>query len=207
MNNYDEIKKLLNSSREMLGKKNELTESRNSLISMGLITEQPSSKDITNYDMKDRSINIASDIEDEVYDDEELPSKKDKKQAYKISGGVLVLHGKDKHDLDLTGDEKLAFQETMDEFVEEVSDLVDFNPLNVYPNNVEWSGKIIDFDIEFFFSIGEKNGVYLNGTMMKIDEDFAELTDKLKSYYGKFKSKWAKIVASRKRTDSANEQE
>lgn len=207
MNNYDEIKKLLNSSREMLGKKNELTESRNSLINMGLITEQPSSKDITNYDMKDRTINIASDIEDEVYDDEELPSKKDKKQAYKISGGVLVLHGKDKHDLDLTGDEKLAFQETMDEFVEEVSDLVDFNPLNVYPNNVEWSGKIIDFDIEFFFSIGEKNGVYLNGTMMKIDEDFAELTDKLKSYYGKFKSKWAKIVASRKRTDSANEQE
>jgi hypothetical protein len=206
MNNYDEIKKLLNSSREMLGKKNELTESRNSLINMGLITEQPTSKEVTNYDMKDRRINITADIEDEIYDDEELPSKKDKKQAYKISGGVLVLHGKDKHDLDLTGDEKLAFQETMDEFVEEVSDLVDFNPLNVYPNNVEWSGKIIDFDIEFFFSIGEKNGVYLNGTMMKIDEDFAELTDKLKSYYGKFKSKWAKIVASRKRTESSDEQ-
>lgn len=207
MNNYDEIKKLLNSSREMLGKKSELTESRASLVKMGLITEQPSSKDITNYDMRDRSVNISADIEDEIYDDEELPSKKDKKQAYKISGGVLVLHGKDKHDLDLTGDEKLAFQETMDEFVEEVSDLVDFNPLNVYPNNVEWSGKIIDFDIEFFFSIGEKNGVYLNGTMMKIDEEFAELTDKLKVYYGKFKSKWAKIVASRKRTDSSNEEE
>ena len=100
----------------------------------------------------------------------------------------------------MTTDEKIAFQETMDEFVTEVSDLVDFNKLNVYRKNVEWSGKIIDFDIEFYFSIGEENGVYIDSKMVKVDEKFLELLTKLQNYYEKFKSKWSKVLASRKRT-------
>ena len=102
--------------------------------------------------------------------------------------------------MELTTDEKIAFQETMDEFVAEVSDLVDFNRLNVYPRNVEWSGKIIDFDIEFYYTIGEENGVYIEGDMIKTDEKFLDMVSKLKSYYEKFKSKWAKVLASRKKT-------
>jgi hypothetical protein len=71
----------------------------------------------------------------------------------------------------------------------------------VYENNVEWSGKIIDFDMSFYLSIGENNGIYLNGEMIKIDENFTELVTKLQTYYDKFKSKWAKILASRKKTN------
>jgi gamma-glutamylcyclotransferase (GGCT)/AIG2-like uncharacterized protein YtfP len=89
----------------------------------------------------------------------------------------------------------------MDEFVTEVSDMVDFNKLNVYSNNVEWSGKLIEYDIEFFFSIGEENGVYINGEMLKTDAEFLNLLNKLKTYYEKFKSKWAKILSSRKKTE------
>jgi gamma-glutamylcyclotransferase (GGCT)/AIG2-like uncharacterized protein YtfP len=89
----------------------------------------------------------------------------------------------------------------MDEFVTEVSDMVDFNKLNVYSNNVEWSGKLIEYDIEFFFSIGEENGVYINGEMLKTDGEFLKLLNKLKTYYEKFKSKWAKILSSRKKTE------
>jgi hypothetical protein len=131
-------------------------------------------------------------------DDED--SSNDKKQGYRVSGGILVLHGKEQTDLELTTDEKTTFQETMDEFVTEVSDLVDFNKLNVFPKNVEWSGKIIDFDIEFYFSIGEENGVYVNSQMVKVDEKFLDLLTKLQNYYEKFKSKWSKVLASRKRT-------
>jgi hypothetical protein len=89
----------------------------------------------------------------------------------------------------------------MDEFVTEVSDMVDFNKLNIYSNNVEWSGKLIEYDIEFFFSIGEENGVYINGEMLKTDAEFLKLLNKLKTYYEKFKSKWAKILSSRKKTE------
>ena len=102
--------------------------------------------------------------------------------------------------MDITTDEKIAFQETMDEFVEEVSDLVDFNTLNVYKNSVEWSGKLIDEDIDFIFTIGEDSGIYINGEMIKVDQEFLDLINKLQQFYQKFKSKWGKVLANRKKT-------
>ena len=159
-------------------------------------------------------INVAKDVESRLQQDQEYEtantgiedgddietSPRDKQQKYRISGGILALHGKDRNDLDITSDEKLAFQETMDEFVEEVSDLVDFNTLNVYPNNVEWSGKLIDEDIDFIFTIGEDSGVYINGQMIKLDDDFMTTINKLQQYYQKFKSKWGRGLTNRKKT-------
>jgi hypothetical protein len=164
-------------------------------------------------------INVAKDVESRLQQDQEYEtantgiedgddietSPRDKQQKYRISGGILALHGKGRNDLDITSDEKLAFQETMDEFVEEVSDLVDFNTLNVYPNNVEWSGKLIDEDIDFIFTIGEDSGVYINGQMIKLDADFMTTINKLQQYYQKFKSKWGRVLASRKKTTESPE--
>ena len=164
-------------------------------------------------------INVAKDVESRLQQDQEYEtantgiedgddiktSPRDKQQKYRISGGILALHGKDRNDLDITSDEKLAVQETMDEFVEEVSDLVDFNTLNVYQNNVEWSGKLIDEDINFIFTIGEDSGVYINGQMIKLDPDFMTTINKLQQYYQKFKSKWGRVLASRKKTTESPE--
>lgn len=140
---------------------------------------------------------IENDLEDNIDTDE---IKKDKSKSYRISGGILTMHGKDKKDLELTTEEKTNFQETMDEFVTDVSDLGEFGILNLYENEVQWSGKILDFDIEFFFSIGENNGVYINGEMIKLDEKLTEIIQKLTSFYDKFKAKWAKVIATRKKT-------
>ena len=155
--------------------------------------------------------NLAKSIEDNIEQDEETEIdvdkvKKDKSKTYRISGGLLTLHGKDKKDLELTSDEKQSYQETMEEFVSEVSDLSDFGVLNVYNNSVQWSGKIVDADVEFFYSIGENNGVYINGDMIKLDEELVELTNKLKSFFEKFKSKWAKIISTRKKTKFTEEE-
>lgn len=192
---YDEIKYLLKRSR--------------------MITEQS--------DMS--QVNVAQDIEDKIsqdveyetapnddnsdnnFDDNEdvKSTPKDKTQKYRISGGILALHGKSRNDLDITTDDKTAFQETMDEFVDEVSDLVDFKTLNVYKNNVDWSGKIIDQDLDFIFTIGENSGIYINGRMVKVDEDFLTTITKLQQFYQKFKSKWSKVLASRKKTTESPE--
>jgi hypothetical protein len=193
-NSYDEIKKLIQASNKMLNG-NRLDEDINHIKkSYGILSEQ----DITKREnpVMD-SINQSNDLDDET---KTKNPKDDKQQSYRVSGGVITLHGKEKTDLELTTDEKMAFQETMDEFVNEVSDLVDFETLNVYKTDVEWGGKIIDFDIEFYFTIGENNGIYINGTMIKVDEDFTEMLTKLETYYEKFKTKWAKVMASRKKT-------
>jgi hypothetical protein len=177
INEYDEMKLLLKRAR--------------------MLMEQPEAD------------NLAKSIENKIEDDETDDKtqdidvnkvKKDKNKTYRISGGLLTLHGKDKRDLELTTDEKAAFQETMDEFVGEVSDLSDFGVLNMYPNEVQWSGKVIDFDLEFFFSIGENNGVYINGDMIKLDDKLTELITKLTGFYNKFKAKWAKVIAVRRKT-------
>lgn len=176
INEYDEIKALLKKTR--------------------MLMEQP------------EATNLGKSIENNIEDDELQTSsetdpsqiKRDKSKTYRISGGLLSLHGKEKRDLELTTEEKTAFQETMDEFVEDVSDLSDFGVLNMYQNEVQWSGKVIDFDLEFFFSIGENNGVYINGDMIKLDDKLTELITKLTGFYEKFKSKWAKVLSSRKKT-------
>ena len=189
-NKHDEIKDLLKASRDLLSNTLVKEDTERIKKTYGMLTEQ----DVT------KKYDVAQSVSNTIEDDENEEAKEERKQGFRISGGVLVLHGSDKTDLELTTDEKLAFQETMDEFVSEVSDLVDFNRLNVYPRNVEWSGKIIDFDIQFYYTIGEENGVYIEGDMIKTDEKFLEMVGKLKSYYEKFKSKWAKVLASRKKT-------
>jgi hypothetical protein len=207
-NKHDEIKDLLKATRNMLSNSLVKEETERIKKTYGMLTEEDVLKKYNVGKAIEDSIEDDEDEEKDEYevsdDNKEKETADDKKQGYRISGGILVLHGKDNTDLELTTDEKMAFQETMDEFVSEVSDLVDFNKLNVYSKNVEWSGKIIDFEIEFFYSIGEENGVYIQGDMIKTDEKFLDMVNKLKVYYDKFKSKWAKVLASRKKT-SPNE--
>ena len=187
---YDEIKSLLKKSRMLL--EQDTQDNVAASIEQRIDQDQGYETAVSNREPGD-------DIEDGKQ------SPKDKTQKYRISGGILALHGKDKNDLDITTDEKVAFQETMDEFVEEVSDLVDFDTLNVYPNNVDWAGKVIDQDIEFTFTIGEDSGIYIYGDMVKVDEDFLEMINKLQQFYQKFKSKWGKVLASRKKTKESPE--
>ena len=134
-----------------------------------LIKEDDSPRDINKY-------NVPKSTEREIEDNEGLPN--DVSQGYRISGGVLVIHGDNRQDVDLAN----------------------FGQLNVYKNNVDWSGLIVDYDVEFYFTIGESNGIYMSGEMMKIDENYLDMVSKLQSYYEKFKSKWAKVLAGRKKT-------
>jgi hypothetical protein len=75
----------------------------------------------------------------------------------------------------------------------------------VYKNNVEWSGVVVDYDVEFYYTIGESNGIYISGEMMKLDENLLDMITKLQTYYEKFKSKLAKVLAVRKKTTKTEE--
>lgn len=183
---YDEIKDLLKTSR--------------------LVLEQLNAEKLG-------PMNVGKSIENEIEQDEYETSKSENGkeaeeeyvQRYRISGGILAIHGTDKSDTDITTDDKVAFQETMDDFTEEVSDLADFNQLNLYPTTVEWSGKIIDKDIDFIYTIGESSGTYINGNMLKVDDETLDVINKLKSFYDKFKVKWSRVLASRKQTTQDEE--
>ena len=139
--------------------------------------------------------------------DEVLDRDKEKTKEYSVSSGKIVVHAYDKQDLELTSEEQQNYQETMDDFIDQVSDLVDYNRLNIYDNNVEWSGRLVKFDTEFFYSVGEKNGVYISGNMIKLDDEFTETLTQLKAYYKIFSTKWANVMANRKSTKTIGTQE
>lgn len=198
MNNYEEIKSLLKASKTLLGGEKLVKEEINIKNIYGILTEEDTTQIDTIADIESKIESDQKNDNNNKDDDEE--NKKEKQRAYRISGGILVIHSKDKNKLQLTTDDKAAFQETMDEFINDISKITDFNKLNVYENNVEWSGKITEMDIEFFMSIGENNGVYINGDMIKLDEEFTNMVTSLKTFYDKFKSKWSKIITDRKKT-------
>jgi hypothetical protein len=191
MNNYDEIKMLVEASRRALA--GNMNESNTTDIrkQYGLLTEQ------NVVDTKEIDIEGVKTTEEPEKDTNGVVNKEDKQKAYRIINNIIILHGKTKADLQLTTDEKNALTSSVDEFRNEVAELTDFGDLNVYPENVEWSGKILELDLEFFFSINEPNGLYVKGDMVKVDQDYMGMIGKLRSYYEKFKAKWSKVVASR----------
>lgn len=198
-NSHDEIKKLLKASRNLFETKESLNEAFNIKKQYGILTENPD-RDLTPSNTT-KKLNVAKSIQQNISDDEseEKKSKDEETVEYRVSGGIVVLHGTNKKELVLTEDEKLAFQETMDEFVEEVSNMVDFNPLHIYEKNVIWSGNIRKQNLTFIFNLND--GVFFEvETMIKLDNDLLELQKNLEKYFGKFESKWADIIANRIKT-------
>ena len=152
------------------------------------------------YDQMKDMLNLSRRLHEQV-DDIEIDVetvKEEKTKEYPVGGSMIIVHGVTDKDLNITSAEELAFTETMEGFIDSVEDLADFNELNIYKNNIEWSGKLVRFDLEFFYTIGESNGIYINGTMIKIDEDLYGMLDKLKTYYKTFSTKWSQILSERK---------
>jgi len=160
-----------------------------------------------NYDDMKSLLNKSRRLFEQVDTSElEMVREKEKTKEYEVSSGVIVVHGYTTNDVTLTDEEKNAYQETMDDFLEQVSDLVDYNTLNLYTSNVEWSGKLVKFDTEFFYSVGERNGVYISGNMVKIDDETLTMLQSLKDYYQVFSAKWAKVLADRKSTKTMEDE-
>jgi len=193
MNNYEEIKKLVENSRKIFSNISE--SSKNDIRKKySIITEDTNDK-IDTVELENKI--VTNDSQEETKDSDEIGKPKDKQKAYKIQGNILILHGKTESLLQLTTDEKNAFVESVDEFRAEVAELVEFEKMNVYEENVEWSGKILELDLNFLYTINEPNGIYLETNMVKVNEDYLKVVNKLQTYYEKFKTKWSKIVASR----------
>lgn len=190
-NSYDEMKSLLKKSKLLFEQQSD----------MGRLNTADSISNKIRSSVSDDAT-VGGEQEGEINQQGVKTTKtSSKQQKYKISGGIFVLHGDTRAEVDnITTDDKSSFQETMDEFVEEVSDLVDFDELHLYKNSVEWGGKLIDDNITFLYTIGENGGVYISADIVKIDEDFLSIITKLEQYYQKFKSKWSKMLAIRKKT-------
>mgnify|MGYP003351254171 CR=1 FL=1 len=108
---------------------NQYDEIKSLLKRSRLLTEQPVS-----------APNIGADIEEKI-DQDEQKTPKDQYKKYRVSGGILVIHGSNTTETSITTDDKTTFQETMDEFVAEAYSNPDFQKFLAkvpYQNQTAW---------------------------------------------------------------------
>ncbi len=107
MNDVEIIKKQIQTMKDLALNSNPvIREHVKDIKDKYLIKEDDSPRDIERY-------NVPKSTENEIEDNEGVPN--DVSQGYRISGGVLVIHGDDRKDVELTTEDKAAFQETQSE--------------------------------------------------------------------------------------------
>jgi len=117
-----------------------------------------------------------------------------------INDVEVVIHSEDPEDMELNDDEKGRISQLIDDFRAEVAETAEFDKLNVYETNAKLDGTLGDINLHFTLSTGDDTGLYINGQMLKIDENTLLVLEKLVAYQLKFSSTINDLLVRRRST-------
>lgn len=137
--------------------------------------------------------------EDVETQDTEQPSTE------KVMDDVLVVNdvevkmlSTDRADMQIKDDQKNAISQLIDNFRQQVSQIVDFDPgMTINENQIRLDGVLTNEDINFVLIAGEENGIYINSDMLKIDDEVMVALDKLKKFEDTFKTSMEPLITQR----------
>jgi hypothetical protein len=167
---YDATKKMLNTIRK-------LNESRST--SYNLIKE--------NDEFNQQPTDDTEYQQDDVKDDVTVVNDVD----------VKLMSG-DEEDLKLMDDQKNAISSIIDNFRQQVSQIVDFEPgFTLTETQIRLDGVLTDQDIKFVLIAGEESGVYINADMLKLENEVGTMLEKLAKFDDTFKSAMEPLITQR----------
>lgn len=77
-------------------------------------------------------------------------------------------------------------------FKDIVSKLVKFEPIKVHKENVEWSGYLVREKIDWYFSLDDTIGCYIDTTeLIQLRDETLEVLKKLRGYYDVWSDEWS----------------
>lgn len=83
-------------------------------------------------------------------------------------------------------------REEENKFKDVVSKLAKFNPIKVHKENVEWSGHLIREKIDWYFSLDDTIGCYIDTTdLIQLRDETLETLKKLRGYYDVWSDEWS----------------
>jgi len=83
-------------------------------------------------------------------------------------------------------------REEENKFKDIVSKLVKFEPIKVHSENVEWSGHLIREKIDWYFSLDDTIGCYIDTTeLIQLRDETLEVLKKLRGYYDVWSDEWS----------------
>lgn len=104
-----------------------------------------------------------------------------------INNVEVEIHSEDPQDLQIEEDEKGKISQIIDDFRREVSEIAQFDKLDIYPDSAKLTGRIQEMNLTFTFSTGNDTGLYLSNTsLLKIDDNSLNMISKLRAFEQKF---------------------
>lgn len=105
----------------------------------------------------------------------------------------------DKDDLKFKDEEKESISQLIDNFRQQVSQIVDFDPgMSVNQNQIRLDGVLTDSDISFVFIAGEESGLYVNADMLEINEEVLSDLEKLLKFEETYKTAIEPLITNRR---------
>lgn len=131
---------------------------------------------------------------------EENPNvqQNDKNDVTVINDVDVKLLSTDSMDMKLTDEQQTSISSVIDNFKQQVSDLVEFRPgFVVDMQQIRLDGTLPDTEIKFTFIAGKDLGLYINCEMLKVTPDVTVAIDKLAKFYLTFTDAMNNIITSR----------
>lgn len=197
VNEYDEIKGLLNKVRKIQAMSAMNKEEQ-------LLGEQVTSRPVTgenDYLKNAGQLNGGPAVNPEAVSDEASNNQTEKEDIAVINDVEVEIHSEDPEDLALQDVEKQKISQLIDDFRKEVSEIAEFDKLHVYSDSASLDGKIGGIDLAFSLTTGEDTGLYIsNPSMLKIDENSLSVINKLRAFEPKFVNTINDLLVNRRTT-------
>jgi hypothetical protein len=127
-----------------------------------------------------------------------LPSEQIKDDITVINDVDVKLLSNDDADMELAEDQKEAISTLIDNFHQQVSQIVEFEPgMTMSPNQIRLDGTLTDEEINFVFIAGDESGVYINAEMLELEQDTATALEKLAKFNETFKTAMEPLIKDR----------
>lgn len=130
--------------------------------------------------------------------EQEQPTQNQNSDFVVINDVEVKMLSTDEMDMGLMDDQKTAISTLIDNFRQQVSQIVDFEPgMTINQNQIRLDGTLTDEDISFVFIAGEESGVYINADMLKLETETGLMLEKLAKFEEAFKTAMEPLITKR----------
>lgn len=112
-----------------------------------------------------------------------------KKDISNINGVDINFISQDESDLQFDDDQKKVISQVIDNFKQQVTQIVDFEPgFTVKSDQIRLDGNIKDEEILFTIIAGDKDGIFINTNMTQLTDEVVDIIQKLKNFENIYKT-------------------
>ena len=134
----------------------------------------------------------------EMTQDEPQPEQSMKDDVLVINDVDVKMNSQDEADMKLMDEQKNEISGIIDNFRQQVSQIVDFQPgFSIFPDQIRLDGSLTDEGIKFVFIAGKEGGAYVNADMLKLEQNVANTLEKLAKFNEVFKTAMEPIISQR----------